>query len=334
MVPWSRQSTLMSLTLFLALVQVTVAPIDPVPAPSPQPSITVYDVRDLTGQGRLDDLARDIVSEAVSTETRIVLLERYRELIEEGAARKSMENIVATVRTLITPPLLDEVHKVQPLGDGTFTLVGSEEQHTWTRAYLAGQRSFEGLLDVRCTVLELPRGRFEALLEGRSSMIMDSASAQSLREQAGATSVLVAPRVLVQPSQRASLATLDQTAYIKDYRLIVVDANNEVIDPVVDVVSTGLELDVLAAPMQAGHLTLWADLRLSSAPRPFREAKVKLGAQGTEVTVQLPEVTTTRIEGRFALPFGHVLALRGVPDSARDEELLLLLEVQHAPKAQ
>lgn len=297
----------------------------------PDERIEVYDVRDLTGQDRIDALARDIVSDTVSTETRIVLLERYRELIEEGAARKAMENIVNTVQTLIAPPLSGEAHKVQALGDGTFTLVGTDEQHAWTRAYLAGQRSFEGFLDVGITVMQLPTGQLDAVFDGRSSLIL-SPEARGKLLQLDHAMVTTSPRVMVQPSQRASLSVLDQTSYIKDFRLVVVEPDLEVVDPVIDVLSTGLEFDVLAAPMEAGHVTLSAELRLSSAPRPFKEAKLQLGAAGQEVTVQLPEVTSTRIEGRFSLPFGHLLALRGVSGSERKEEVLLLLEVQHAAK--
>lgn len=301
-------------------------------------TITVYDVSDLTGQGELDALARDIVSDAVSMETRVTLLEKYRELIEAGEARGAMQNIIETVQELVEPPLSSQ-QKAQAIGDGSLTIVGTKAQHEWVDGYLSSLRTFKGFIDVQATVYMLPRGRVGELLKGRSGVVVDAAELAELRTKVAGGDCVSSPRMVIKPGQRATISVLDQTAYIKDYELTIVPGRDEEIaDPVIDVIKTGLILDVRAAPVSATRMALHAEYTVTKAERPFPEAKVQLGTRRMEVTVQLPEVHTMRAKGRFDLGTGSAVALGSLSEVAElradgddrkgdDRELLVIIEV-------
>jgi hypothetical protein len=307
-------------------------------------TIAVYDVRDLTGQDELDALARDIVSDSVSMESRMALLEKYRERIEAGGARGAMQNIADTIRELVQPPLSGQ-QNVQAIGDGSLTLVGTKAQHEWVDGYLSSLRTFEGLLDVKATVYMLPRGRVGELLKGRSGVVLDAAELVQLRANTTGADMLSSPRLIMHAGHRGTLSVLDQTAYIKDYELTIVPGRNEEIaDPVIDVIQSGLVLDVRAAPVSATRMALHAELTVTQAERPFPEVKVQLGSRGAEVTVQLPEVHTMRAKGRFDLGSGSAVVLGAlggarelraeVDTSARDDrEILVIIEVARVAKA-
>jgi hypothetical protein len=78
-------------------------------------------------------------------------------------------------------------------------------------------------------------------------------------------------------------------------------------------------------------MALQAELTVTKAERPFPEAKVKLGARGTEVTVQLPEVHTTRINGRFDIVPGGSAVLTGLGGVGDAPELMVIIEVLRVP---
>jgi len=318
--------------------RVPATPVVAVDAVAQGETIAVYDVHDLTGQGELDALARDIVSDTVSMETRVTLLEKYRELIEAGGARGAMQNIVDTVRELVEPPLTGQ-QKVQAIGDGSLTLVGNKAQHEWVNGFLSSLRTFKGVIDVQATVYMLPRGRVAELLNGRSGVVVDAAELNELRTKVAGGDRVSSPRIVFKPAQRATLSVLDQTAYIKDFELTIVPGRNEEIaDPVIDVIQTGLILDVRAAPVSATRMALHTEFTVTKAERPFPEAKLQLGTRRMEVTVQLPEVHTMRAKGRFDLGAGSAVALGALGEVAElradgddrkgdDRELLVIIEV-------
>lgn len=284
------------------------------PAPvDPRDTIQVYDVRDLTGQDQLDALAKDIVSSAVSTETRIILLERYRELLEGGSVKSAQQDLVDSVKELIQPPLQGPSQKVQFVGDGSLTLVGGPEQHAWMASFLQEVRRFSGYIDIAAKILVLPRGELERLTGGRTGIVMPQAEADALLARALGADVLSTPRVSVLPTQRAMLSVINQVAYVQDFELMLLpDRSEEIADPIIDVLETGLMLDLRAAPVGGGRLALRAELTLKDAEQPFPEKQVRLGARGLQMTVQQPEVRTVKATGRFDLAPGSAVVMGGV----------------------
>lgn len=342
------------LTLSTALAGAQdVRPTPPILPPAPLPErrevgpvasatvevLMVHDVQDLTGHGELDALARDIVSDKVPMETRIELLDKYRALIEAGETRSAMQNIVETINALIQPPLTGERQKIEKIHDGALLLLGTPEQHQWVLDYLSSLRTFEGFIDIKATVYTLPPGRVGELLKGRSGVVLDAAELVQIRTNMAGADMLSSPRLIVNAGHRGTLSILDQTAYIKDYELTIVPGRDEEIaDPVIDVIQTGLILDVRAAPVSATRMALHTEFTVTKAERPFPEAKLQLGARRMEVTVQLPEVHTMRAKGRFDLGAGSAVALGALGEVAElradgddrkgdDRELLVIIEV-------
>lgn len=298
----------------------------------------VFDVRDLTGQDKLEALARDIVSDAVSTETRMILLERYRELLEAGEVRGAMQNLVAAIEELAHPAFAGPQQAVQAIGEGQITILGNAAQRDWVRGFLAELRRDPSLITVRVQVILLPKGQLMQLLPDGVPRFVGADELEQVRARTADFDTLNSPQVAVWPGQRAELSVLDQTAYIKDYSVEVVNGE-QIVDPEIDVLSTGLEFDVRVAPVAPGRFALRSEFSLTSAKRPFPKHTVRVGALQTEVTVELPQVERMKVEGRFDVALGTAVLLGGfAPDGApvlhndgeAGEEVLLLVEVLRA----
>jgi hypothetical protein len=303
--------------------------------------LEIFDVRDLTGQSRLDALARDIVSDAVSTETRIVLLERYRELVESGEVRNAMQNLVTAIEELAQPRFTGPHQKVQSIGDGQLTVAGTAAQRDWVRGLLAEMRRDASPITVSALVILLPKGGLAKYLPDGIPRFVGADELAEVRARIADEERLNCPRVAVFPCQRASLSVIDQTAYIKDYSVEVVN-EQMIVDPEIAVLDTGLELDLRVAPVAPGRFALRSEFSLTSARRPFATRTVQVGPNKSEVTIQLPEVEKMNVSGRFDVALGTAVLLgcfspAGVPalHSASEEpkEVLLVVEVQRTPPA-
>lgn len=301
-------------------------------------TLAVYDVCDLTGHAELEALAKDIVNDALSQTARVALLEKYRTLVEAGGPRARMQQFVESIEALISPPFAGGSQQVQALGDDTLTVMGTPAQQQWVRDYLGALRTVTGFYDVKATIYILEEGRLGKLMGGLGSAVLDAPAAERLRGEVGDADVLTAPRILVVPGQRATLSVVDQTAYIKDYEVTVLPGQaTEIADPVIEVLQTGLVLELDSAPLGKGRAAMKAELSLSHADRPFPEAKVKVGTAGSEVTIQLPEVHSVKATGRFDLTLGNAVAfgtrapaggVMGAEDN-EEREVLVVIEVSH-----
>jgi hypothetical protein len=291
-------------------------------------SIRLYEVGHLTGQERLASHIAAIVETA-----RVVEIEATLERLESLAhVRKEVssttESLLATIRELLSPPMEEGIQRVDAVSRGSIALVGTRLQHQWLAEFLASASRFDGMIDVQAQIFVLEVGRLAELSQIRSGEVLNAAQVATLAgelRRLGAE-VVTSPRVSTYPFQRAHLSIVEQVAYIKDYELKVLpEQDSEIADPVIDVVSSGVQMQLRGVPLPNQKLSIFASLEYSVLERPIRTFETTLGAMAHSVTIQLPQVTRVQLEGRFEVLPGETLLLATV-DPAGEHEVLVLLE--------
>ena len=136
------------------------------------------------------------------------------------------------------------------------------------RLFDAARRRREDLIEVEVRMLGVKAGQFVKHLAPRltrvergeavsyESVIDGDAVAKFSAACDDATDeVLVAPRIVVYPLQRANMHMITQVSYVKDYE-VEIGANEAVADPVIGVVWEGNKSDVLATWLPGGGIGL------------------------------------------------------------------------------
>ncbi len=274
--------------------------------------VVIFDVSDLTDADELENLRRAIVREDLEDEMRAELLDEYVSMLESGEVEGATQSIVTSIETFIEPQPGPEF-RIAPVGPGRLAVAGSPAQQVWVKEFLRSMRGFDGLIDIQMHMYQLPQGHLETLLGGWSGKALDAMQLTELLEDLDRIEdkqVVAAPRVMVFPAGRASISTIEQTAYIKDFELTILpDLNKEIADPTIDVLQTGVVVDVLAVPVGDDRLAVLADFAYSTAEKPFPTRSFRLGAHTEEVTIQVPEVRTAKANARFELGPNEAVAL-------------------------
>ncbi|MHC4262686.1 MAG: hypothetical protein ACYSWX_09210 [Planctomycetota bacterium] len=287
-------------------------------------SVVTYDVGDLTGAQELRDLRDSVVRDDIPQVVRRAALDRYVELLETRSVSTATEDLVGAIETFIDPPASSQLNKVVASGPGEITVAGSDVQHAWVESFLEASRGFEGLVDFQMRIYEVPVGRLDTLVQGRSGTILaapDVAPFLEQLEEMGDADVLMVPRVLAHAGSASNIQAVEQTAYVKDYELTVLpDLQQEIADPIIDVLPTGVAIDLRAVPVGPDSLSVHVDFRYSVAERPFPTRTVRVGAAGNELTIQLPEVRVAKATARFDLAPGSAVVMATVDPGREDGE--------------
>ncbi|MHC5062671.1 MAG: hypothetical protein ACYTG5_01700 [Planctomycetota bacterium] len=122
--------------------------------------------------------------------------------------------------------------------------------------------------------------------------------------------IIVAPRLLVYNNTRASMSALRHTSFIRDFDVEIAQSA-AVANPVVDVVSDGVVLDVRPV-VSADRRFITLELRptLLELQTPIPTFTTTLGA-GQPVSIQLPRVTLQKVRTTVTLPDGGTVLLGG-----------------------
>ena len=335
-------ATLLASFLVATPLAQEVLPNEPANAPEVNDvSVVTYDVGDLTGAQELRDLRDSVVRDDLPQVVRRAALDRYVELLETRSVSTATEELVGAIETFIDPPVSILLNKVVASGPGEITIAGSDVQHAWVESFLEATRGFEGLVDFQMRIYEVPVGRLDTLVEGRSGTILAAPDVEPLLEQLkemGDADVLMVPRVLAHAGSTSNIRAGEQTAYVKDYELTVLpDLQQEVADPIVDIVETGVAIDLRAIPVGPDSLSVHVDFRYSVAERPFPARTVRAGAAGTQFTIQSPEVRVAKATARFDLAPGSAVVMATV-DPGREvgeapKDLLFVLQAARVEEA-
>lgn len=300
--------------------------------------MATYDVGDMTGAAELRELRDSVVRDDIPVVVRRAALDRYVELLESGSVEALTDQLVETVRVFIEPPLEGELERVIATAPGEITVAGRPEQQRWVREFLRSTRAFEGTIEFRMRIYEVPAGALRTLVEGRSGTILEPKKVGPFQEQIEAlegASVVSVPRVQARCASLANVTLVEQTAYVKDFELTVLpDLQKEIADPVIDVLETGIDVDVRGIPSAGGALAVYAGFRYSTADRPIRSQTLRIGASGHEVTVQLPELRVAKASARFDLAPGAAFVMAtvdpGRSDSDAPRDIVFVLQALRA----
>jgi hypothetical protein len=308
---------------------------DPLVQASPQATdrlafgteLRLYDIEAVNGYARLRERLAKIRTTADPTRLSESLelmagLQKHREEVQTTSA-----SLVATLTEMIEPKMEANLQRLEYLGAGSMALVGTPDQHMWMTRFLDSGTEFQGLIDVQARVYILEKGQLSKLSQAKSGEVLNQAQFKALidaLDKAGVESV-TAPRLTTYPFQEADMRVIDQVAYIKDYELKVIpEQDAEIADPVIDVVHSGVVMKVRGMPLADGQLSVFASLDYSTLKRPIKTLETTLGASGHTLTVQVPEVTKVKLQGRFNVHPTEALLLATVDPQAENEVLVLV----------
>ncbi len=255
--------------------------------------------------------------------------------LEEMAAAWREERIgfyEQAARTFMRPALDPQLDSLLASDRGLMVLNGTREHHAWLAGFLELQRSPMNMARIDFTIVSGPAERLDDLgLEGSSSIIEESLERERLMEacqEADSVDVLSAPSVVVVSSQRATISILNQVAYVKEWKLVVVQPGGiEIADPIIDVVQDGLMIDCSYLEVEPGVHAVEVDFKSSSLERPIESEKIRIGAGGAhEVEVGRPVVTSISLETKLILGQGATAVLRSA--SGKDDvDIAILIQL-------
>jgi type II secretory pathway component HofQ len=120
-----------------------------------------------------------------------------------------------------------------------------------------------------------------------------------------------APRLTVYDTQRANVSVLRQNSYVQDFDVEIAQAA-AIGDPIIQTIRDGIILDVRPI-VSADRRFITMELRPTVADlvRPIPTFTTTL-ATGPPVTIQVPEISISRVRTTVTMPDGGVLLLGGI----------------------
>ena len=320
----------------------------------PSESLRLYEVRDLVtarvGSMSVDDpdparaelegriqrylasqraLGRGDPADGAALDARFEALERERRVAEDS------RELARIVRTFVEPKLSGPAQKVEaPSASGTLVVRATDAQHAWIDAFLTRQRRAVDTIELQARFLVGPRGCFKELT--------DQVSKTFARKEALDTALagikvqfdeILAPRVVCSNLQQASIETVNETAYIKDYDVRFVEPGpRQIADPVIDTIRDGIFLKARTFELADGLYGVCLDTTLVQLKRPIRTAKVRISVtDAEEVEIALPEVSRVHFSSDVQIgDGGAALFLMPFHD---DTDMALVVSVRRGPPA-
>ena len=123
-----------------------------------------------------------------------------------------------------------------------------------------------------------------------------------------------APRVLVRPSELATVTIGQERSFVQTFDAEVTDGAM-IADPVIGILAEGVEIEALVAPTPApdGHARLAFRVLRTKLDTPMREREVRFVANGAPGRIQLPRVVVSEVVGAVRVPLDHEIDLGVLP---------------------
>jgi hypothetical protein len=227
-------------------------------------------------------------------------------------------------------PALDEAGTLVLTPGGALVANLSTERQAWLRAFVDLQRRASGrIYVVETQFVSAESAAIDMLaLTDQTLVLGQSEEARRPLEQLrleGGVELLTAPRVSLFARHEASIEVVERTAYVREYALVVVaPGNQQIVDPIVDVVEDGVRATTRVVPLPGEQLGLVLDVQFMDLEEPIGTREVTIGSLGTKVTIGVPKVRTVRLETRTRLVRGETLVVSGrvrLPDGSIDSPL-------------
>ncbi|MFN0058250.1 MAG: hypothetical protein ACKVX7_07305 [Planctomycetota bacterium] len=245
---------------------------------------------------------------------------------EETEASLTGEQLIELIRKALR---LDDskTGETVRLVNGSLVVLAKPEEHAAIGAKLVGLRAPKHFYRIDARIVELSIADMAELKRLHTGKRKCTVVAKAKLEEFIATrkmAILSTPSVTVQERQVASIAVVDQKAYLKDFE---VDESKQIADPVIDTLNLGLTLETWVKPLSASRRLLRWKVEIASAELPFDEEPLERGG-----TIELPQVEIFARQGHSALNADQVLVVTDIPARTEGAVAVLLLTVDVAPE--
>lgn len=309
-------------------------------APQEQPltdAIRVFEIGHLTGASELSELRAAIIQDDLPVSVRRASLDRYTTILKSGTLEAKAKELASSIEHFVEPAA-GPGFRVEPLSASELSVTGLPAQVDWVAEFLrqtAKTNLLGAMVDIRVEIYRLPAGHREALTGGRSGAAMSPKELLAVETKLATiqgVEKVNSPRMRTFVAQEGEISVVNETAYVRDYQLTILpDLKQEVLDPVVDVVSEGFSIKVRALGAAGGGLLVSTEFSSSSLHRPIAEIKSKLGPNFDEVTIQLPEVKIVKGSAKFELQDDAGIVLSTIDpgfDDETPEDLLVIVRAE------
>ena len=256
-----------------------------------------------------------------------------------GASQPTPQEIESTtraieqvVRMFVEPPLSGPTETVKAAKSGTLVVNALPDQQEWVEGFLAGLRGFNGMIELQARFYSAPRGVLRDWGIAPSATLETLSDFAALRQRVeadGRFEIVNAPKLVHFPLQEASIYVGEQIAYIKSWRLQIIEPGaKEIADPEVAVIDEGLSIVARTSPLPGERFGLQLEVSRCEVERPIPTRKVRLSATSDqEVEIGEPQVKTARFEATVALADG-ASAVFVTADTDPEKDLALVVTVR------
>ncbi|MFT5287923.1 MAG: hypothetical protein ACI8TQ_004111 [Planctomycetota bacterium] len=321
-------------SLFLAYLPIQDAPLVrrselmPAPTPSTMGEMRIYDLGSITGHEQLVQLA----SEFGPSSDRLYLDRSFTQFEElervRANANQLTKYLLTTIRELIAPPLAPNSQAFEHVDRGRFALLADAEQHRWLESFVLAAEEFTGLIKVELKIYSYVPDRLPGLNDLQSGSVVTDATAEELinRLIAAECEAISSPKIISNPYQESNLSLINKVAYVKDYEIKVLPGlENEVLDPVIETLRSGLALKIRGVPLPDHQLHIFVNLDISKLTLPIPSVEVVIGDARQKVWIQLPEVERSLVQGHYTVTPGETILLKNT-DLTSGRALLVFLK--------
>ncbi|MCR9248647.1 MAG: hypothetical protein NXI31_26770 [bacterium] len=240
------------------------------------------------------------------------------------------DRLARFARRFIEPPLATG-QDIELLGTHHLVIAGTARQCAWVERFVKRCTNLrETQVDIETALIELSASQFEALVapvfaaqddaksDGndaeatqRLAVLARPAVAKLMRQfAAAAVETLSSPRILVWHSQRATMSVGENVPYVSDFEIVDEDGKERIVAKR-NTLFDGIEVDLQAASLADGFISLDCTMRHSRVLRPLPKAIVEI-RKDVERIVHLPRTRQVECTQQLVLPkdSGGVVAVR------------------------
>lgn len=267
---------------------------------------------------------------------------------------------VARLLRAFVKPALQGNEEINPVGERWVVVLARPAQHAWVARFLeAARQDKRPVITVNCRCLRVPELTFlrdikPALAKRKEPAETENAEPEvpDADEVSYVTEVL-APgdkttkfirelyrtegaedltqqRLSVRPLEVAQMAVINQTAYVKDFDVEIAQGQF-IADPIVDVVQDGIKTETAVSPLESGRLGVSLETVVSELARPIPTFTTQLGAGTAPVTIQLPSVSSTKIEAAVEIEGDQIVLM--APPPLNGKRFIFIVTVENDPRS-
>jgi hypothetical protein len=227
-------------------------------------------------------------------------------------------------------PALDPSHDLVPIGRHSLALLADEPRlQALQRLFDAAKQRRRDVITIDVSLHKMPAETFAPHVLGRLTQrdgdleqvfeaVLDESAVAGFSAVLARPEVetLTAPRVAVAPLHLASLHTVEEITFVRDFTVTREQPGDRLVArPVVDTTWDGVKSDFVATFLPNGSVGLACTVHLRQVERPIPEAKVQVVKDRLEGTIQMPRATGVKLTSVAELPVGSALVLAATRSS-------------------